>query len=218
MRLKGIIVEWKDDRGFGFIEPDGGGERVFCQVKAFSIRVRRPMPGDGVTYGTARDKQGRLQATQVRPAGLEDARYNANVGSRRAPQRDEVCAPTAPSSSASSIVVPCIGSAMFFIVIATLVARGQILLFVPLIYLIMSGITIFAYAFDKSAAMNRRWRTQEQMLHLLPRRKMRATHPLAISVRSERRKLPSILWMARDARCTFIRKRLAASGASVVLP
>lgn len=30
----------------------------------------------------------------------------------------------------------------------------------------MSGITFFAYAFDKSAAMNKRWRTQEQTLHL----------------------------------------------------
>lgn len=37
---------------------------------------------------------------------------------------------------------------------------------VPLAYLIMSAVTIFAYAFDKSAAMNRKWRTKEDTLHL----------------------------------------------------
>jgi uncharacterized membrane protein YsdA (DUF1294 family) len=44
--------------------------------------------------------------------------------------------------------------------------RGLISPLVPLMYLVVSGLTIFAYAFDKSAAMNARWRTQEQTLHV----------------------------------------------------
>ena len=79
MRLKGTLVEWNDSRGFGFIEPADGGARVFCHVKAFAIRVRRPMPGDRLTYEVTKDAQGRLNAASVRPEGLEDARYNANV-------------------------------------------------------------------------------------------------------------------------------------------
>ena len=38
---------------------------------------------------------------------------------------------------------------------------------VPLAYVALSIITVFAYAFDKSAAMNRRWRTEEATLQTL---------------------------------------------------
>jgi uncharacterized membrane protein YsdA (DUF1294 family) len=54
----------------------------------------------------------------------------------------------------------------FFLIVIGMTATGYIPVFVPVLYLIMSGITIFAYAFDKSAAMNRRWRTEEQTLHV----------------------------------------------------
>jgi cold shock CspA family protein len=83
MRLKGTLVDWKDDRGFGFIEPAEGGARIFCHLKAFEVRVRRPMPGDKLTYEVGKDAQGRLNATKVRPVGLEDAQYQSNIGSRR---------------------------------------------------------------------------------------------------------------------------------------
>jgi cold shock CspA family protein len=79
MRLKGTIIEWRDDRGFGFIEPARGGKKVFCHVKAFAIRVRRPQPGDAVTSVAKKDAQGRVQAADVRPNGLEQAAYNSNV-------------------------------------------------------------------------------------------------------------------------------------------
>ena len=86
MRLKGTLVEWKDDRGFGFIEPAEGGAKVFCHVRAFDVRVRRPMPGDKLTYELGKDAQGRLAAVKVRPVGLEDAQYQSNIGSRRRPK------------------------------------------------------------------------------------------------------------------------------------
>jgi cold shock CspA family protein len=91
MRFKGTLVEWKDDRGFGFIEPAEGGARIFCHLKAFEVRVRRPMPGDKLTYEVGKDAQGLLAAVKVRPVGLEDAQYQPNSGSRRNPksaQRD----------------------------------------------------------------------------------------------------------------------------------
>jgi cold shock CspA family protein len=86
MRLKGTLIDWKDDRGFGFIEPAEGGARIFCHLKAFEVRVRRPMAGDKVTYEVGKDAQGRLNAVKVRPVGLEDARYQSNIGSRRNPK------------------------------------------------------------------------------------------------------------------------------------
>jgi cold shock CspA family protein len=86
MRLKGTLVEWKDDRGFGFIEPAEGGARVFCHIKAFDVRVRRPTAGDRITYQVTKDKDGRLRADHVRPVGLEEASYQSNNKSRRSPR------------------------------------------------------------------------------------------------------------------------------------
>jgi cold shock CspA family protein len=34
MRYQGRIGEWKDDRGFGFITPNGGGPRVFLHISS----------------------------------------------------------------------------------------------------------------------------------------------------------------------------------------
>lgn len=79
MRFKGTLIDWKDDRGFGFIEPAEGGARIFCHVKAFEVRVRRPIAGDKVTYEVGKDAQGRITAIKVRPVGLEGAQYQSNV-------------------------------------------------------------------------------------------------------------------------------------------
>jgi uncharacterized membrane protein YsdA (DUF1294 family)/cold shock CspA family protein len=163
MRLKGTIVEWQDDRGFGFIEPIGGGERVFCHIKAFTVRVRRPMAGDSVTYDARKDAKGRLQASEVRPAGLEQAAYSANIGSRRAANHQRSPKRARRGSGVGSYIF----LAFFAASLGMLLVTGRIAFFVPLIYAGMSGLTLFAYAFDKSAAMNNRWRTQEQTLHLL---------------------------------------------------
>lgn len=50
MRYQGRISEWKDDRGFGFITPNGGGRHVFLHVKAFRSGHPRPEGGELVTY------------------------------------------------------------------------------------------------------------------------------------------------------------------------
>jgi cold shock CspA family protein len=83
MRFKGTLTEWRDDRGFGFIEPAEGGGRVFCHIKAFDVRVRRPIAGDRVTYELGKDAQGRSTAIKVRPVGLEEAQYQSNIRSHR---------------------------------------------------------------------------------------------------------------------------------------
>jgi len=164
-RSTGTLVEWNDDRGFGFVESTDG-TRVFCHVKAFAVRVRRPMLGDRLTYTVVQDVQGRLSATSVRPVGLEDARYNANVG-RKAQRSSRAASPSRRAEKSRAFPLALVGVASFVVLLTYLGVTGRISPVVPLGYLVISAVTIAAYAFDKSAAMNGRWRTQEQTLHLL---------------------------------------------------
>ena len=46
MRQQGRLTGWKDEQGFGFIEPDGGGAQVFVHIKSFTDRRRRPEGGE----------------------------------------------------------------------------------------------------------------------------------------------------------------------------
>lgn len=62
MRYQGRIVEWKDDRGFGFILPNGGGAKVFLHASEFADRHRRASIGTLVTYELESAKDGRVRA------------------------------------------------------------------------------------------------------------------------------------------------------------
>lgn len=150
MRHKGTIVEWNDDRGFGFLEPAGGGERVFCHISAFGVRSRRPTRGDRVTYEIVKDERGRLRAMQIKAAGI--------AAPATEPRR---------SSGKRSVAIPLIVALLFFTLLAGLVIAGRLPWIVPAACLFLSVLAAFAYAFDKSKAMNRQWRTQESTLHML---------------------------------------------------
>lgn len=50
MRFQGRITEWKDDRGFGFITPNGGGAKVFLHFRSLQKGEPRPGGGELVTY------------------------------------------------------------------------------------------------------------------------------------------------------------------------
>lgn len=50
MRFQGRITEWKDDRGFGFITPNGGGAKVFIHFRAMQNGEPRPVADTLVTY------------------------------------------------------------------------------------------------------------------------------------------------------------------------
>ncbi len=69
VRHRGLITNWKDDHGFGFITPSDGGDTVFVHISAFPNRNRRPKGNETVTYQMMTDAQGRAQASRVRFAG-----------------------------------------------------------------------------------------------------------------------------------------------------
>src|SRR5579859_4068810 len=66
VRHKGKITNWNGERGFGFVTPAAGGERVFLHISAISDRRRPPAEGDMVTYNLAFDEKKRPRAASVR--------------------------------------------------------------------------------------------------------------------------------------------------------
>jgi cold shock CspA family protein len=80
MRYQGKINGWKDDQGFGFVTPNGGGERTFVHIKSFSDRSRRPVDGDMITYEAVRDEKNRLKAEQVRFVKSQSSQPTSSTG------------------------------------------------------------------------------------------------------------------------------------------
>jgi len=69
--------------------------------------------------------------------------------------------PTRPSRNAT----PLMFAGLFLLSLVILTWRGRLPAIIGGVYLVASVVTYFAYAWDKSAARNNRWRTQESTLH-----------------------------------------------------
>ena len=144
MRYQGRITTWKDDQGFGFITPNGGGDPVFLHIKTFSNRQRRPVGNELVTYEVTVDERRRPRAVNV-----------AFVGERRVER-----------STAGSGWGPTVFVTLFAAFLAAALITGKLPLTVLGVYVAASVVAFVAYAFDKSAAEKEQWRTKESTLHL----------------------------------------------------
>ena len=146
MRYQGRITLWKDDRGFGFITPNDGGDQIFLHVSAFRSKQRRPKENDLVAYEVAIDNKNRFQAQAVTFV------------------RDRAIPGKAPTHSSKDLLVSLCALGFLCIVVA-MTMLGWLPAAIPVIYGIASFVAFFAYAFDKSAAIGNRWRTPESTLH-----------------------------------------------------
>ncbi len=144
MRMAGRISDWNDEKGFGFVEPNGGGERAFVHINEFQRGSRRPVTGDLISYRPGKDSRGRLQAREVRHAG----------------QRIEV--PRKPSRMARAVL----GAAALLAVVGGGLA-GWLPMILSGVYLGMSVASYLMYFADKSAAGHDAQRTPEKSLHLV---------------------------------------------------
>lgn len=145
MRYQGKVANWKDDQGFGFVTPNGGGQKAFVHIKAFANRSNRPSDGDLITYELATDERGRFYAKNIQHVtGL------ATLGTSKK---------TSNSPTIFAILF-CISLALFSLI-------GRIPLAICGLYFFVSIVAFLAYAKDKSAAKNDLMRTSESRLHLL---------------------------------------------------
>lgn len=145
MRYQGQITTWKDDKGFGFITPNGGGEPVFVHFSAFTAKQRRPVGGEWVTFTFGSDPRGRARAEAV-----------AFVVPLQTASRPTGNGEISPLFPLVFLGLLCLAGVM-----------GRLPWPVAYVYFGLSLLTFVVYAQDKSAASRNARRTAESTLHLL---------------------------------------------------
>ncbi|KAF5040149.1 hypothetical protein DSECCO2_536500 [anaerobic digester metagenome] len=141
MRYNGKIVRWNADRGFGFITAEDGGKDVFLHISALKDRRRKPEQDESVTYELGHDAQGRPKALAV-----------AFVQNR----------PVSFGLNGAFLLL----SGGFLLFVAGAAVTGRLVPAVAGLYFASSVVAFVAYAMDKSAAREGRWRIPEKYLHL----------------------------------------------------
>lgn len=136
---QGTIVNWNDDRGFGFIRPDAGGKELFFHISDVNNGQARPRENLKVTYSASRDEKGRACAIDVTFHGIV------------------LSADDWPPAVAL----------LFLIGVAGLGLAGVLPMWVLAVYVVFSAVTLLVYRSDKARAENGTWRTPEKVLHML---------------------------------------------------
>ena len=146
MRYQGKLTQWNDDKGFGFITPNGGSERVFVHIKSFQSRHRRPAEDVLLTYELQLDTNGRARAENVAFAGAARLAATAQQGDS---------------------TLPMVLLGVFVLALAAACVRGALPFAVLGFYAVASVLAFVMYLWDKISAESGRWRTPESTLHLL---------------------------------------------------
>lgn len=150
MRKTGRIVDWNDNRGFGFIAPEGGGERVFVHIKAFRPGQARPSGGETVDYEPSTDDQNRKRAEDVLFAGPG----GAPASSRKR-----------PGSIFTTVLM--VLAMLFLLLVGWMAFSGRLLPAVAGAYPVLGAVTFILYGMDKASAAGGGRRVPESSLHIL---------------------------------------------------
>lgn len=151
---RGVLTQWDDAKGYGFVTPEGAGPtaRVFVHIKAFGLRPRRPFVGERLSFRVGRDAQGKSRALDVR-----------SLEPRATPvPPPRPAAPRVRDSSRVLLLIP---------LFALLVLAVQLVWGLPHglwgFYSAMSMASFIVCWLDKRAARQGAWRVPEKTLHLL---------------------------------------------------
>lgn len=147
MRFEGHLKTWNPERGFGFIEPAGGGQEIFLHVSAVPTHFRPPRIGQRFTFEVILNRDGKKRAS--------------NIGVDVVPKTGRVARPEepAPWTFASALAIP-----VFIGIHIAVAASYRVSIWFVVGYIGLSIVTFMAYALDKSSAAARRWRWSERSL------------------------------------------------------
>ena len=148
---KGMLVMWNDQKGFGFIQPDGSDDDYFVHISTFKKGLpRRPETGDIVHFRPAESAGKKRAAFALIPA-LEaiappPKHFELNPRQRTWPVNLLIALP---------LVLSCY---------LLIMAANPLPFFA---YWLLSLLTMILYGFDKAHAAMRKWRVPEIYFHLL---------------------------------------------------
>jgi uncharacterized membrane protein YsdA (DUF1294 family)/cold shock CspA family protein len=173
MEQRGSIKSWNDDKGFGFVLPEGGEPAVFVHISAMR-GDRRPLAGDAVFYVAGKDEQGRLRASHMRLQGLSLDQPAIRVRPKTATTKPAK-ARKPPRPRVEWAVPQQLGfKVVVFVLVCAAPLFGALQLFLQhhwvwglVLYPCVSLLAIVFYGKDKQRAMAGEWRTPESTLHLL---------------------------------------------------
>jgi uncharacterized membrane protein YsdA (DUF1294 family) len=123
------------------------------------------------------------------------------------------------ATSSERSKMPFVLTAVFLVFVVGVFLSGMLPIAVLVLYVVASAITFVAYAFDKSAARNDQWRTQESTLHFFA---LLGGWPGALAAQRllrHKSKKPSfqfVFWMTIVFNCSALGWLLTPSGNAIL--
>ena len=143
----GILTEWDDERGFGFITPEDGSGKVFLHIESLLPSARRPTVGELFFYQLTTDEKGRLRAEKAFQTVLDEK--------RKMPFHHSIL-------KGLSYFWPLAIIPAFVLTVKT----GSLVLGLCTAFLMNSLLTVLFYWEDKHLAQYKLWRIPEKCLHV----------------------------------------------------
>lgn len=159
MRDQGRLIEWFDDKGYGFIQPqDSTKDRVFLHIKNFSKPGPRPIVGCALEYTVILDAKSRFNAIDVVYLKAHQIQKKQTV---KMPTKQHI---THQNKPLKPMQIACIA---YIVILGLLTLIGWLAGVVLLGLCLINIITYWCYAQDKEAAQLGNRRISEQNLHIL---------------------------------------------------
>lgn len=136
--LTAKIVEWNDQKGFGFLQT--GKAKVFLHRRDFAERHKKPEVGDVISFTIGRDVKGRSCATNA---------IHVNDGGR------------------ISVLVLIVLGCLLVLPVYALQRHGPALIWGGGLVLVMSLFSYWSDVVDKRSAKEKTWRSSETGLHVI---------------------------------------------------
>lgn len=165
----GRLTSWNDDKGFGFIQPQGGGAEVSAHISAMRGE-RRPQVGDSLLYVEGRDARGRPRAEHMRLAGSPSLERPAIRRQPRAPRPPEAARESRGNAVGlhdRGLKLALFAALCALPLLGALQSLGSGRPWVLPLYLAASLLGVLLYWLDKRSAQSGGRRTPENTLHLV---------------------------------------------------
>lgn len=179
---RGVLVMWNDQKGFGFIRPQGSDDDYFVHISTFKKGLtRRPAIGDDVHF-RAGENATKKRATYAHIPAIETPHTPSATPFELQPRQ---------RSLGVNILI---GTPLVLSCYLLLMAKNPIPFFC---YWFLSLLVMFLYGLDKAHAATHRWRVPEVYFHLL---ELMGGWPGALMAQNDFRhktRMSSYLWILR---------------------